>query len=262
MRFTVLHYGTMQLPKSMLIAGETDDLFPIPIWGILMQTEGHNVIYDLGCMHDCMEKYWSESQKARDPYEEGESVQDQLAKVGLTCDDIDTIVVSHLHSDHFGLITEFHNADVYVPEEEWIKAAKLAFGSANVRETPTGPYYYRCMSSPVKQYHYVKRDEDFELFEGLRVVTLPGHTPNLLGIVVTTDSGERYLFGSDAVYTPINVGPPIVMPGWPETLADADAYRASLEKASRIAREEGAKIMYSHWYDFFNTLKKCPEWYE
>jgi N-acyl homoserine lactone hydrolase len=260
MRFTVLHYGTMELPKNMILGeGATSDLFPIPIWGILMQTEGHNVIYDLGCMHECMEKYWSESQKKRDPYQENETVQEMLAKVGLTTDDIDTIIVSHLHSDHFGLITEFPNADVYVPEEEWVVAMKKAFGSSDMRSNPTGPYYFRCMSAPVKKYHFVKIGDDFDLYEGLKVITLPGHTPNLLSILVTTDSGEKRLFCSDAVYTPINVGPPVQLPG---VINNPDAYRASLEKAIQIADEEGAQMMYSHWYPFFDTLKKCPEWYE
>ena len=260
MRFTVLTYGKMDLPKNMLIEGETTDFFPIPIWGVLLQTEGHNVIYDLGCMEHAMEPgYWSEMQKERDPYYEGEPVEDQLAKVGLTCDDIDTIVVSHLHSDHFGLITKFTNADVYVTEEEWIVAAKKAFGSADVRDNPTGPYYYRCMSAPVKQYHWVKIGEDFDLFEGLHIVTLPGHTPNLLGMLVTVDSGKKYLFTSDAVYTPINAGPPIHMPG---VLSDPEPYRESMEKAIRIAQENDAQIMYGHWMPFFDELKKCPEWYE
>lgn len=260
MRFTILEYGEMDLPKSMLIEGESDEFVPIPIWGVLMQVEGHNIIYDLGCMEECMEKHWSESQKKRDPYRENKKgVDGILAEVGLTCDDIDTIIVSHLHSDHFGLITKFRNADVYVTEEEWVLAMKKAFGSIEPRNTPTGPYYYRCMSAPVKQYHFVKKGEDFELFPGLEILTLPGHVVNLLGIKVTTDSGEKFLMGSDAVYTPVNIGPPLRMPG---VVSDKESYRSSMAKVAEIAEKENAKILYSHDKPFFQTLKKCPEWYE
>lgn len=260
MRFTVLDYGVMDLPKNMLIEGETTDFWPIPIWGVLMQTDGHNVIFDLGCMTDAMGEGWSDFQKERDPYRENpKSVHDQLAEVGLTAEDIDTIVVSHLHSDHFGLITEFPNATVYVPEEEWVQAAKAAFGSSDVRENPSGPYYYKCMSAPVKKYEFVRVGEDREILPGLQIVTLPGHTPNLLGVLVTVDSGKKYLFGSDAIYTPINVGPPIHLPG---VLANPEAYQASMEKAIDLAEREGAQIMYSHWMPFYEQLDKCPVWYE
>lgn len=260
MKFTVLKYGVMDLAKNCLIEGETEEKTPIPIWGVLLQTDGHNVIYDLGCMEECMEKYWSEKQKIKDPfYAEPGGIDGQLAKVGLTVEDIDTVIVSHLHSDHFGLITRFEHCDVYVPEEEWVVAMKAAFGSIEPRRTPMGPYYFRVMSAPVKKYHFVKAGEDFELFPGLKIVTLPGHTPNLLGMLVTTDSGKKYIFGSDAVYTPVNIGPPITLPG---ILSNPDSYRASLEKAAKLAEEENAQILYSHWMPFFEQLKKCPEWYE
>lgn len=260
MKFTILEYGVMDLPENMLVAGASEEKVPIPIWGVLLQTDGHNVIYDLGCMEECMEKHWSESQKIRDPYRENKKgIDGLLAEVGLTCEDIDTIIVSHLHSDHFGLITRFPHADVYVTEEEWVVAMKKAFGSSKPRETPIGPYYYRCMSAPVKEYHFVKKGEDFELFPGLEIITLPGHVANLLGIKVTLDSGEKYLFGSDAVYTPVNIGPPITLPG---VLSDPETYRASLEKVADIKEKENVHVMYSHYMPFFDTLKKCPEWYE
>ena len=260
MRFTILNYGSMDLPKNMLIEGETTDMVNIPVWGALLQTDGHNIVYDLGCMEDCMEKYWSESQKVRDPYYENkEGMEGLLAKVGLKCEDIDTVIVSHLHSDHFGLITKFPHADVYVTDEEWSLAMKKAFGSIKPRETPIGPYYYRCMSAPVKEYHFIKKDEDFELFPGLELITLPGHVANLIGLKVTTDSGEKFLFCSDAVYTPTNITPKLTLPG---VISDPENYKASMAKVKNIAEKEGAQILYSHYMPFFKTLKQCPEWYE
>lgn len=259
-RFTIIKYGDMDLPRNMLVEGESAEFVRIPIWGALIQTEGHNVLYDLGCMEECMEKYWSESQKIRDPfYADEKGIDGQLAELGLTVEDIDTVIVSHLHSDHFGLITRFAHADVYVTEEEWVLAMKKAFGSIEPRNTPIGPYYFRCMSAPVKQYHFVKLGEEIDLFDGIRIISLPGHTVNLLGLLVTTGSGAKYIMGSDAVYTPVNIGPPIVLPG---VIADKAGYRASLEKVAALQKKENATILYSHYMPFFDTLKKCPEWYE
>ena len=93
MKFTILTYGYEKMDTNGMFANDTiatasnpncpHRLMDIPIWGILIQTEAHNIIYDLGCMEDCMEKYWSEGQKDRSPFTaEPGGIEGQLAKVG------------------------------------------------------------------------------------------------------------------------------------------------------------------------------------
>lgn len=263
MRFTVLEYGVMTLDSNFMVERDTLEtasnptpvMVNIPIWGVLLQTEGHNIIFDLGCMEQ-----FSEIQKDRFPFVPVEGgIEVQLAKVGLTEEDIDTIIVSHMHFDHFGLITKFPHCDVYVPEEDWNMAMKSVSNSGQTSNGLISPYDFSCITAPVKQYHYVLKGEDFELFHGLRIITLPGHTPNLLGIMATNDSGKKFLFVSDAINTPMNIGPPMRIPGFYHC---ADECLASMEKVVHLSKEYNAEICYSHYMPYYNTLKKVPEFYK
>lgn len=259
MRFSILRYGTQELPNRLLMAGGDDNRVAAPVWGAVFQTEGHNILYDLGCMENCMEK-WPKELRDACPYQEGDKSIDQLlAQISLRCSDIDIVVVSHLHPDHFGLIPRFTHADVYVGEEEWIQAMKEVFGKYENRIYPQGNYYYDCMSAPVKEYHFIRKGEEFELFKGLRILSLPGHAPNVLGLLVTTDSGSKYIFCSDAVYTPANLGPPEVLPG---VVFNTEELRSTFRRIRALSQAEDAVIMFSHYAPFFDTLKQAPAWYE
>ncbi|NLW90292.1 MAG: N-acyl homoserine lactonase family protein [Syntrophomonadaceae bacterium] len=269
MRFSILEFGMMKVDSNSIVDKTSvatlsnptapNKLIDIPIWGLLIQCEGHNIIYDLGCMDNAMTTGWRRNHQDGAPYfpMAGGTMEERLASVGLTISDIDIVVVSHLHIDHFGCIEKFCHCEVYVPKEEWINAMMLVFGSSD--ESAHGGYYIRAMTTPVRQYHFIGVDEDFDLFPGLRILTLPGHTANLLGLMITTDNGEKYIFPSDAVYVPANIGPPTQIPGY---CFDPLAYTRSCEKLRRLIRETGATLVYSHDYTCFNTLKKVPDFYD
>lgn len=269
MKFSVLEFGMMKLDRNMVTNENgcatkladvvlANEWVEVPIWGLLIQCEGHNIIYDLGCMDDAMTTGWRKGAQERTPYypKKGGTIEEQLALFNLTPRDIDTVIASHLHVDHFGMIDRFCHCDVYVPKEEWLHAMMIVFGSAD--ESTHGSYYKKSMSLPIKKYHFVGLNEDFEVFPGLKILTLPGHAPNLLGIMITTDSGKSYIFPSDALASPINFGPPLKLPG---LLMDKEAYIASCEKIRCIVEETGAELVYSHHYGTFNKLKKAPEFY-
>lgn len=209
----------------------------VPVWALLIRHEQGNVLFDLGCM---------EGDPALTATSE-ETIQAQLAKLGLTSRDIGTVVLSHLHSDHFGALSLFTHADVYVGDEEWSEALASTFDRADGRQ---GALWERFML-PVKQYHRVKRGGDFELLPGVRVLSLPGHTANLLGLDVTVGN-RRLLFPSDCVYTPAN------FERFPGSCPRQEDYVASRERI-RALEKTGAEIIYSHWNEQYDRLPKTPE---
>ena len=208
----------------------------VPVWALLIRHEQGNLLFDLGCA-------------AEDPaltVGPGETLEAQLARLGMTAGDVGTAVISHFHGDHFGALPLLTHADVYVPAEDWTAALTYACERAERRR---GALWERLML-PVKVYHPVRAGGDFELMRGVRVLTLPGHTANLLGLDVTV-GGRRFIFPSDSVYSPVN------FERLPGACLDAQAYERSRERLRALERE-GGEIVYSHWTAQFERLPKAP----
>ncbi|MGW0176769.1 N-acyl homoserine lactonase family protein [Rhodococcus sp. NPDC003322] len=120
-----------------------------------------------------------------------------LEELGISTDDIRTVVLSHLHYDHCGNIDLFPNAEVFVQRAEW----EFAYGPMSVR----GQFASNFSQHYLEQLQQVDRegrirllDGDTVLAPGLEVILLPGHTAGLQGLVVDTEGGERVVLASDA----------------------------------------------------------------
>ncbi|OLN24457.1 N-acyl homoserine lactone hydrolase [Desulfosporosinus metallidurans] len=109
----------------------------------------------------------------------------------------------------------------------------------------------------MKQYHLV--DKDMELVPGVELITLPGHTPGILGLIVHLENEGTLIFPQDAVYDHRNYGPPAKGSG---IVYDSIAFFDSIEKVRNYAKKYNAKVMFSHDMDFFKTMKVAPEFYE
>jgi glyoxylase-like metal-dependent hydrolase (beta-lactamase superfamily II) len=267
MRVYILQLGSLKLDSNGLCSFATSatrsnprarhEFVDIPVWGALIDHPEGKILYDLGCRPDAMEGGWPESVQETMPFTatEDQRLENQLKLIGAAPEEIGTVVVSHMHNDHFGNIKLFAHADVYVPKEDWVNGLIYTHEKAG----QNGDYSKEEFEVPVKAYHPVAIGEDFELASGVEVVTLPGHTENLLGLVVHLEKDGVLIFPSDALYTPTNYGPPVRLPGF---CFDSRAMRTSVEKIRRIQKRYQAKIMYSHCYEEYDRFKKIPEYYE
>jgi N-acyl homoserine lactone hydrolase len=232
-----------------------------PVWAALVDTGTHKMMFDLGCMTGAMKvdgSCWSLDLQNRSPWycPTGQSIDEQLSLVGLTTKQIDTVVLSHFHADHFGPIDKFTHADVYIPKEDWLNALMITHIDKGLGQQTS--YLRQCLDVVVKQYHPIGIGEDFELFPGVEIITLPGHTANLLGMVLHLDSGKCLIFPSDAVPTPEVYGPPVRYGG---SVFDSISYLKSVEKVRSIANKYHAQVMISHSEKLFAEFKKAPEHY-
>ncbi len=122
-----------------------------------------------------------------------EAVRDSLTKVNLTPEDIDVVIVSHMHLGHLGYVKEFPKAKFVVQKDE------LEFAL-----NPLPPY--RHLFPREKIYELEKRrglelvDGDVEIVPGVKVIKCPGHTPGLQVVAIDTSEGV-VVFGSELVYT-------------------------------------------------------------
>lgn len=229
----------------------------IPVYAVLIDHPEGKILYDLGCHPDAMKGYWPEGLLSAFPYfyHENQDFVKQLALTGTKPEDIKTVVLSHMHLDHAGNLHLFEHADVYVHRKDF------EYGQTLVHLSPDpakhGAYVKADMEVHVKQFHLV--EEDFELLPGIEIISVPGHTPGLLGVIVHLQEEGTLIFPQDAVYTRANYGPPAKASG---IMYDNVAFFESIEKIRTYEKKYNAKIMFSHDMEFFNAMKKAPEYYE
>jgi glyoxylase-like metal-dependent hydrolase (beta-lactamase superfamily II) len=129
-----------------------------------------------------------------------------LRSAGYTPEEVDIVLVTHLHSDHVGGLTTqdgkrvFPNADVYVAKAEsdfWLspeiaaKAPKDAQPFFQSAQAIAGPYI------KAGKWHTFSGSET--IVDGMQLVPLPGHTPGHTGYEFSS-KGQKILFWGDTIH--------------------------------------------------------------
>ena len=103
----------------------------------------------------------------------------QLARIGLTPDDIDLQILTHTHIDHVGGIAEFTHVPMVVSRAE------------RALERPLYWHDRQPFGWPEDQV-YIEVEGDTELFPGLTVLETPGHTPGQMSLLVDLPHRRRH----------------------------------------------------------------------
>jgi N-acyl homoserine lactone hydrolase len=129
-----------------------------------------------------------------------EGIRKALALVGTAPEEIDILVLSHLHYDHCGEAYLFRNARVIVQKREW----ETAFNPV-----PVLRYMYdQSCFVQLENMELVLVDGDQPIADGVRTLLLPGHTMGNQGLAVSTAKGTAVLTG-DQLYSYYNLNPKI-----------------------------------------------------
>jgi len=181
-----LHVGTIRRDKSIFTylrnMGTQIDM-PVLAWYI--EGQGHRILVDTGG-HDPAKG------ELHPPYmrEPGQDPVSRLAALGVRPEDIDILILTHLHWDHASNIHLFPKARVIVQREELrYAAAPLAPHRLPYQAIP--PW-----SQSLGRFEVI--DGDKEIAEGVSVHLTPGHTPGIQGVAVRT-RGAKYFIACDNV---------------------------------------------------------------
>jgi glyoxylase-like metal-dependent hydrolase (beta-lactamase superfamily II) len=122
----VLEYSyVMRFPKSaVLYAAHNEGVLKLPYCYTVIKGNGHVAMFDVGHMNKGFGKEFGESLGV----ENWHSPQEVLAEIDLKPEDVDTILISHSHFDHFGNVEDFPKATFYIQEREiskWVSALAL-----------------------------------------------------------------------------------------------------------------------------------------
>lgn len=105
-------------------------------------------------------------------------------------EDIDIVILSHLHWDHALNVEAFPRAEFIISRQELEQA-----GNPVTRDSATPAF----MVDVLKNYRLRVIEKDIELADGVRVMLMPGHTAGLLTAYAVDDEGVRHVVAGDAI---------------------------------------------------------------
>jgi glyoxylase-like metal-dependent hydrolase (beta-lactamase superfamily II) len=136
---------------------------------------------------------------------------EDLAAAGVTTEQVDTVVCTHLHVDHVGWNTRleggrwvptFPKARYIIPGEEWQfwkwEAEQGREPSGCIADSVTPVVEAGCASLV---------DDKHEIAPGLRFEPTPGHTPGHVAVRLTTPAGQA-VFSGDLMHRTVQVAEP------------------------------------------------------
>jgi N-acyl homoserine lactone hydrolase len=123
-----------------------------------------------------------------------------LAGIGLKPEDIDIVIITHMHFDHAANIGLFPHAQFVLQKKEW-EYAKAPL------PIQRGVYMTELLAQ-LESYDLVLVDDGYEVADGVKVICVPGHTKGQQATVVNTSDGT-YVLSGDLMYTQVNIHPEI-----------------------------------------------------
>jgi glyoxylase-like metal-dependent hydrolase (beta-lactamase superfamily II) len=210
---------------------------------LLIQEENRNILLEAG-----VGAFFDPALRDRYGVEESEHVLlHSLNEVGMTENDIDIIIISHLHFDHAGGLLSAWKQDeplkLLFPNARYI-VSKIAWERANhphVRDRASFIPHLNELLHASQRLEIVDEEKNTMLGDRYSFMYSHGHTPGLLHTIIHTDDGP-IIFASDLIPGSHWVHLPVAM-GY-DRLAELliDEKKVMLEYAVK----HNARLFYTH----------------
>jgi glyoxylase-like metal-dependent hydrolase (beta-lactamase superfamily II) len=245
MKLYCIQVGAFRLPRGFVAARCRDANVPtvMPIYVYLIEHPKGLVLVDTGQSYEFRDE--------NTVMEEKDTVLNKLAALGYKPDDIDYVVISHMHLDHSGYMNDFPNSTFVVRKEE-LKAAWWP-------EACEGGYVFPTYEK-TRRYRFIEPadDEDFDLFMDGSIVLIDtrGHSRGHQSVVLNLPNTGKTVLASDAA--PLKeVLERTLLPG---TCTDNWQAVRSIRKLQHLA-SCGYKMIYAHDPDNLPE-KNFPEYFD
>lgn len=213
-------------------------MVPVPVW--LLEGTQKKILIDTGLgdideVSEMQSRYGVDFVASRT---EGQDLVAGLAKFGVKPEDIDIVVLTHLHFDHVGNTELFPNATFLVQKDELPQATEPPHFCM---------FYYPEYAYKIEQIRDRLQiiEGDYEIEPGVRLEKIGGHTPGSMVVMVDTAVGTVCLT-SDVMYNYKNLELNWPMGSFwdlPELLAGYDRLR---KEADIIVPEHDWKFLEVH----------------
>ncbi len=233
------------------------------------------IVFELGYDNDDFSKFkgfphrqgpggmWSHQEPDENPVA-------QLKQIGVSVEDVDYVVLSHLMSEHVGWLPAFagKKAEIIVQEKE--------FEYANRIGTPRRPdeepaleqfhswmYVRKLFEPPGLKWKLISGDYDL-VGRDVQILSLPGHTPGFQAMLVRLPNTGMVVLSACEIQD-MYYGVPVRGhgPGIPHAFTwSAAGELASLKRVRDLVAKQGGQIFCGHDGEQFKTLKHIPEYYD
>jgi N-acyl homoserine lactone hydrolase len=253
MKMHLLSGGRLRMRKNIFVPdADKSETIELSVPCALIRHARGNVLFDTGChptVFEQAEARWGGLARLMTPsMPAGENVVNELSGLGLSCDDIDLVVCSHLHPDHCGCNSFFKRATFIIHRNE-VEAA-LAPG-AQAQGYLAAEWEQEAPLDMI--------DGERDVFGDGRMVLLPlpGHTPGTTGALVALDRSGTFFLASDTVSLRTTLDTGVA----PKNTWNAEALLRSLAEIRRI-EARGVQILCGHDARQWVSLRKGVEAYE
>ncbi|MFG6395489.1 MAG: N-acyl homoserine lactonase family protein [Lachnospiraceae bacterium] len=249
MKINVLYLGKISCKRDNLVRCEDENvMIESPISAILIRhPKIGNILYDTG-NSPCYAQNYPLAVQETYPISEFISIEDALQQQELTVNDIDMLILSHLHFDHAGGLCYFRKTkaiqNVMVAEDE-LKDAYF-----NVMTGKKGAYVKELFD--IEGINYIPYQNKLHLAEDIQLFAQKSHTAGCTGIILKTHQGT-IIVTSDTVYTEDNYK--MELPPGGSINATTEEFYTNLAKIKKMQSELDAKLIYGH--DFKQITRLC-----
>lgn len=176
---------------------------------LLIRGEGKTILVDAGCGHKMGEKLEGIYAVDHSLY----TLRDGLAQHGVAPEEVTDFIYTHLHFDHAGgatfrdenstLVPTFPNARHYVQKEqfEWAQ---------NPTDKDRASFMPENWEPIVERDLLELLDDNGELFPGIELRRVNGHTRGMQMVIIRDDSGGL-VYPADLMPTSAHIGYPYIM---------------------------------------------------
>ncbi len=133
----------------------------------------------------------------------------ELAKLGLAPDDINHVVLTHLHFDHAGGLTIFDNKENPIPHFPNARhhVHRIEWESASHPHARNRASYIEADWRPVHDAGLAElhEEDEFEIIPGIIARRVGGHTMGMMMVFIDSSDGKRAVFAGDFIPTGAHV---------------------------------------------------------
>jgi glyoxylase-like metal-dependent hydrolase (beta-lactamase superfamily II) len=218
---------------------DADNMVKLDLNLLLVKVDGENILIDAG-IGDAL----SDRQKKMFGVERSSGLEKGLSEAGVRPEDIDLVLLTHLHADHAGgVITldkdgkklpRFPNARHVVQLKEWSEAMEP--------DERTSATYFTSNLKLLEQEKLLELvDGDDEVTDGVKLIVTGGHTPGHQAVLIE-DGENKIVWPGDIIPSTYHLRIPYV--------ASVDLYpRETMQQKKKFLRmcsEDGWLLAFDH----------------